>query len=132
MTPQIQIWVHLDSEENAASLAVKLQELIREVRKAGKKAYGFVVWTQGEAVKDKLVKLAEGGKQGTKIEDIALCYLPDNQRDNYLRLYKIQLSDKLRNIVFVYRNKQLAYKFINLDAKDFAKVEEAFKELVNK
>ncbi len=129
MTPQIQIWVHLDSEENAASLAVKLQELIREVRKAGKKAYGFVVWTQGQAVKNKLIKLAEGT---TKIEDIALCYLPDNQRDNYLRLYKVQLSDKLRNIVFVYRNKKLAYKFINLNAKDFAKVEEAFKELVNR
>lgn len=125
MTPQIQIWVHLDSEENAASLAVKLQELIRSLRKEGKKVYGFVVWTQGEAVKDKLVKLAEE----KKIEDIAICYLPDRQREAYLKLFKVELSDKLRNIVFVYRDKKLAHKFINLNAKDFGKVEEAFKEL---
>jgi hypothetical protein len=65
MTPQVQIWVHLDSEENAAGLAVKLQELIRSVRKEGKKAYGFVIWTQGEAVKDKLVKLAEDKRSRT-------------------------------------------------------------------
>ncbi len=126
MTPQVQIWVHLDSEENAASLAVKLQELIRKVRKEGNAAYGFVIWTQGEAVKNKLVKLAES----KKIEDIALCYLPDKQRENYLRLFKVELSDKLRNIVFVYRDKRLASKFINLNAKDFGKVEEAFLKLV--
>jgi hypothetical protein len=126
MTPQVQIWVHLDSEENAASLAVKLQELIRSVRKDGKTAYGFVIWTQGEAVKDKLVKLAED----KKIEDIAICYLPDRQREAYLKLFKVELSDKLRNIVFVYRDKKLAAKFVNLNAKDFGKVEEAFKELV--
>ncbi|MFA0757877.1 MAG: hypothetical protein KEFWMYNX_000341 [Candidatus Fervidibacter sp.] len=126
MTPQVQIWVHLDTEENAASLAVKLQDLIRKVRQDGTKAYGFVIWTD-PAVKDKLVKLAED----KKVEDIALCYLPERQRENYLRLYKIELSDKLRNIVFVYRNKKLAHKFVNLDAKDFGKVEEAFKSILN-
>jgi len=115
VTPQVQIWVHLDSEENAASLAVMLQELIREIRKDGKKAYGFMVWTQGEAVKDKLVKLAED----KKIEDIAICYLPDRQREAYLKLFKVELSDKLRNIVFVYRDKKVITKFVNLDAKDF-------------
>lgn len=126
MTPQVQIWIHLDAEENAASLAVKLQELIRNIRKEGKKAYGFVIWTQGDAVKDKLVKLAEE----KKIEDIAICYLPDRQREAYLKLYKVEPSEKLRNIVFVYRDKRLAHKFINLNAKDFGKVEEAFRELV--
>ena len=127
MTPQIQVWVHLDAEENTTSLVVKLQELIRKVRAEGKKAYAFVIWTQGEAVKDKLAKLAEE----KKIEDIALCYLPDRQRDSYLRLHKIELSDKLHNIIFVYRDKRLGHKFINLDAKDSRKVEEAFKSIVN-
>lgn len=126
MTPQVQIWIHLDTEENAAGLAVKLQELIRNIRKENKKAYGFVIWVQGEAVKDKLIKLAEE----KKIEDIALCYLPDKQKEAYLKLFKIELSDRLRNIVFVYRDKKLAAKFININAKDFAKVETAFKELV--
>ena len=120
MTPQVQIWVHLDTEENAASLAVKLQDLIRKVRQNGAKAYGFVIWTD-PASKDKLVKLAED----KKIEDIALCYLPEKQRENYLRLYKVEPSEKLRNIIFVYRNKKVAHKFVNLDAKDFGKVEEA-------
>ncbi len=126
MTPQVQIWVHLDSEENAASLAVKLQDLIRKVRQQGKKAYGFVVWTNGDAIKDKLAKLAEE----KKIEDVAVCYLYPKRRENDLRLFKVELSDKLRNIVFVYRDKKLAKKFVNLNAKDFGKVEEAFKELV--
>jgi hypothetical protein len=118
MTPQVQIWVHLDSEENAASLAVKLQELIRSVRKDGKTAYGFVIWTQGEAVKDKLVKLAED----KKIEDIAICYLPDRQREAYLKLFKVELSDKLRNIVFVYRDKKLAADKQVVGCPDPAKV----------
>ncbi len=118
--------MHLDSEENAASLAVKLQELIRNVRKEGKKAYGFVVWTQGDAVKEKLSKLSEE----KKIEDIAICYLPEKQREAYLKLLKIELSDKLRNIIVVYRDKRVTAKFVNLDAKDFKKVEEAFKEIV--
>ncbi|MCS7192676.1 MAG: hypothetical protein NZ937_06835 [Armatimonadetes bacterium] len=104
---------------------MKLQEIIRNARKEGKKAYGFVIWTQGEAVKNKLSKLAEE----KKIEDIAICYLPDNQKDAYLKLYKIELSDKLHNIVFVYRDKRLSAKFVNLNAKDFKKVEEAFKEI---
>lgn len=125
MTPQVQIWVHLDSEENAASLAVKLQDLIRKIRQDGKKAYGFVIWTNSDA-KDKLAKLAEE----KKIEDVALCYLSPKRRDNDLRLFKVELSEKLKNIVFVYRDKKLAKKFINLNAKDFGKVEEAFKELV--
>jgi len=56
--------------------------------------------------------------------------LPDRQREAYLKLFKVELSDKLRNIVFVYRDKKLAAKFINLNAKDFGKVEQAFKELV--
>ncbi len=128
MTPQIQVWVHLDSEENTTSLVVKLQELIRKVRAEGKKGYIFVIWTQGDAVKDKLAKLAEE----KKIEDIALCYLPNNQRENWLRLYKIEPSDKLRNIVFVYRDKRVTHKFVNLDAKDFSKVEEAFKSILNR
>lgn len=126
MTPQVQIWVHLDSEENAASLAVKLQELIRWVRGKDVKAYGFVIWTQGEAVKDKLVKIAEE----KKIEDIALCYLPDRQREAYLKLFKVEPSEKLRNIVFVYRDKRLVAKFINLDAKDFDKVALSFAWMV--
>ncbi len=126
MTPQVQIWIHLDSEENTASLAVKLQELIQSVRKDGKKAYGFMIWTQGDGIKDKLTKLAEE----KKIEDIAICYLPDKQKESYLKLYKVELSEKLRNIVFVYRNKRLETKFINLDAKDFKKVEDAFKAII--
>lgn len=126
MTPQVQIFVHLDSEENAASLVVKLQDLIRKVRQQGKKAYGFVIWINGDAVKDKLVKLAEEKKIG----DVAICYLDPKKRDNDLRLFKLELSDKLLNIVFVYRDKKLAKKFVNLDAKDFRKVEEAFEELV--
>ncbi len=125
MTPQVQIWVHLDTEENAASLAVKLQDLIRKVRQDGAKAYGFVVWTD-PAAKDKLVKLAEA----KKIEDIALCYLPQQHRDNYLRLHKIELSEKLRNVIFVYRDKKVTHKFVNLDAKDFSKVEEALKAIL--
>ena len=126
MTPQVQILVHLDPEDNAASLAVKLQDLIRKVRQGGAKAYGFVIWTDPNA-KDKIAKLAED----KKIEDIALCYLPDKQRDNYLRLLKIEPSEKLRNVIFVYRNKRLTHKFVNLDAKDFAKVEEAMKAVIN-
>jgi len=126
MTPQVQIWVHLDTEENAASLAVKLQDLIRKARQNGAKAYGFVIWTN-PAAKDKLVELAED----KKIEDIALCYLPEKQRENYLRLYKIEPSEKLRNVIFVYRNKKVAHKFVNLDAKEFGKVEEAFKSILN-
>ncbi|MCS7185706.1 MAG: hypothetical protein RMK89_01995 [Armatimonadota bacterium] len=101
---------------------MKLQELIRWVRAKEAKAYGFVIWTQGETVKDKLVKLTED----KKIEDIAICYLPDRQREAYLKLYKIELSDKLRNIVFVYRDKRLVAKFVNLDAKDFDKVALSF------
>ncbi len=116
----------MDSEENAASLAAKLQDLIRWVRKKEVKAYGFVVWTQGETVKDKLVKIAED----KKIEDIAICYIPDKQREAYLKLFKVEPSEKLRNIVFVYRDKRLVAKFVNLDAKDFDKVALAFAWMV--
>ncbi len=116
----------MDSEENAASLAAKLQDLTRWVRTKGTNAYGFVVWTQGEAVKDKLVKIAED----KKIEDIAICYLPDRQREAYLKLFKVEPSEKLRNIVFVYRDKRLVAKFVNLDAKDFDKVALAFAWMV--
>ncbi|MCS7264914.1 MAG: hypothetical protein NZ805_08795 [Armatimonadetes bacterium] len=105
---------------------MKLQEIIRNARKEGKRAYGFVVWIQGDAVKEKLTKLAEE----KKIEDIAICYLPNRQRENYLKLLKIEPSDKLRNIIVVYRDKRVAARFVNLDAKDFKKVEEAFKEIL--
>lgn len=126
MTPQVQVWVHLDAGDNAASLVVKLQELIRKVREQGKTAYAFVIWTYGEELKDEIAKLG----QEKKIEDIALCYLPSKRREDYLRLYKVETSWSLRNIVFVYRNQRLSSKFINLDTKDFGKVEEALKAVL--
>lgn len=127
MTPQVQIWVHLDSGENAASLAVKLQGLIRKARQQGLKAFGFIIWTD-EGKKEALKKLAAE----KKINDIALCYLPTKKKQAFLKLYKIQLSDDLRNIIFVYRKKKLFAKFLNLNAKDFSKVEKAFQEMVGK
>ncbi|MCS7223705.1 MAG: hypothetical protein NZ959_03950 [Armatimonadetes bacterium] len=124
MTPQVQVWIHKDSGENAAGLVAKLEELIKELRKEKKEIYAFVIWVDPTA-KDRIAKLA----QEKKIEAIALCYLPEKRRDSYLQLFKIALSDDLKNIVFVYRNKTLSAKMINVDQKDFDKVKQAIKDL---
>ncbi len=124
MTPQVQVWLRKGLGAKAASLVAKLEELIKALRKEGKEIYAFVVWIDPEE-KDQILKLA----QEKKIEAIALCYLPPQRRDNYLHLFKISLSDDLESIAFVYRNKTLAHKLINITPEQFDKLKEAVKSL---
>ncbi|HID08350.1 MAG TPA: hypothetical protein EYP10_14515 [Armatimonadetes bacterium] len=113
-----------------------MNELIGKLRQDGKKVYGFVIWTVGATpgcncasckhLTNALTKLA----QERGIEHIGLCYIPADKFDAYTKLYKVKPSIKLRNIAFVYRNKRVTAKFINISVSDFSALEAAIRKVV--
>jgi len=104
----VQVFVNTDSTENVAAIAKLLSEAVKGEAKAEFKA--FIVFIKGE--EKQVAKLAEENK----IENVGFALLkgPD---DPVLKAVKIKPSEKVRNVVYVYANKTVTAKFVNLDAE---------------
>jgi protocatechuate 3,4-dioxygenase beta subunit len=123
--PAVQIHVNADSA-NAAALAEKLDHLVASVPKE-RELVGFVVYVNGEPAR--LQKLASI----RKIRNIGLAYLKDGKdfgpdHQSVYTLYKINPAAK--NTVIVYKDMKVVANFVDLDARDFGKVESAVKGIL--
>ena len=106
--PQVQVWTNMDEPENVMGLAKHL---------SGK------VSTSKNELKAFMVNLAhcENCIDGTKavakkasLKNIAMTYLDANT--DYVKNYKVNTSSEVKNTVFVYKNRKVVAKFVNLKA----------------
>lgn len=114
-TPAVQVWVNGDSFANVAAIANDLESKLVAANTGGRpKLKAFVVFvskTNDSSLPGKLQKIATQNN----LKQVSLVWLTsDNEA---VKNYAINLDSKIKNTVFVYRNRTVQSKFINLDAK---------------
>lgn len=128
--PAVQVWINTDSEKNVALLAAELEKLSRQY--ADKKLKVFVVFVNRDRENAETVagRLKQMGDK-LKLEHVALTYLsgPDHAA---VKGYGINTAPEVRNTIFVYRDRTVDSKFVNLnaDAKGLAALREAIAKVI--
>lgn len=113
-TPAVQVWVNGDSLDHVAAIAKNLESKLASTNSAGTpKLKAFVVFvnkTNDSGLPAKLQQLA--AKNGLK--QVSLVWVTAGNRA--VSEYAINLDPKIKNTVFVYRNRTVQSKFVNLEA----------------
>jgi protocatechuate 3,4-dioxygenase beta subunit len=116
--PMIQVFARDGAQ--VGGLARKLEQLVLAHQKAEFKAFLIVVDGKPEVLK----KLGEEHK----IAYSALCYPdPASKAED---LGKYQINPDAANTLILYRDYKVTACFVNLDPKDFGKVEEAVRKML--
>lgn len=106
--PAVQVWTNGDDAENVVALANNLNE---RVTKSAHEFRGFVInLTECDKCVD-MTKTMAGQLKGDKV---AMAYLPKDHEA--IGLYKVNVSADVKNTVFVYKNRKVVAKFVNLKA----------------
>ncbi|HZO90006.1 MAG TPA: hypothetical protein VFB38_16880 [Chthonomonadaceae bacterium] len=126
----MQVWINTDNTKNAVALAETLEKAVQAHANQGLKA--FVIFTNpGEEEPEDLTKSLEKMAADRNITHIGIAFLP-NLDDNAVKDYGINTDARVRNTVFLYKNKMVASKFVNLkaDKKGQEALEEAIQNLL--
>jgi hypothetical protein len=110
----VQVWVNTDEGQNVGKIAGALEKAMAS--SAGKELKAFIIFMNPkaepeEALKKNLEKMAEE----KKLEKVGLSYI-SGPKDPAVALYRVNADEKVRNTVFIYRNKRLESKLVNLVA----------------
>ena len=126
----MQVWVNTDDVKNVTEIVKTLEKAVASHAETEFKA--FVIYLNpkeedAEVVADKLEKIATDAKA----QKVALTYLP-NPKDKAARLYGINTDAKVKNTIFVYKDKKSSKKFVNFvaDKESLAKLDTAIAELM--
>jgi hypothetical protein len=126
----VQVWVNTDEPKNLVKIISTLDKAI-VVNKA-KEFVAFVIFVNpkgesAETIAPALEKIAKEAKS----ENVALTYV-SGPGDRAIRKYGINTDAKVKNTVFVYKNKKASVKFVNLvaDEKGIAALDKAISEVV--
>ncbi len=117
--PQVQVWVNDDDMKNVVAISEVLDKKMAGNKEF--KAFVIVLTDKPEDTAKSLKQIAE--KAGFK--EVALAYLA--KTDGAVKNYKVTVSGDVKNTVFVYKNKQVSEKFVNLkgDEKGLASLNQA-------
>ncbi len=106
--PAVQVWLNGESEENIMAMAKALDSKVAGSKKEFK---AFMInLTHCDACVDGTKAVAK--KSGLK--NVAMAYLP--KTDEAVKAYKVNTSADVKNTVFVYKNREVVAKFVNLKA----------------
>jgi protocatechuate 3,4-dioxygenase beta subunit len=108
--PAVQVWVNGDSMENVSKIA----GVLNKNAVGNSKFKGFVIFVSKS--KDTTAKLIQNVATKTGFNAIGMAVIdPGNEA---IENYKINLDSEIKNTVFVYKNKKVMAKFVNLEASD--------------
>lgn len=111
--PAVQIWVNQDSEENIAGLA---KHLNKQVANSDEDLKGFMIMlTKCEACVD-ASKMFAGKAEKMGMKNIGIAHL--SNQDKAVKNYKVNIDSEVKNTVFVYVNRKVVKKFVNLKADE--------------
>ncbi|HSV72960.1 MAG TPA: hypothetical protein VLH79_04305 [Chthonomonadales bacterium] len=115
--PAVQVWVNTDDPKNVAGIVAALEAAIVAHRDRDLKAF-VTFFNHGgqsaEAFEQTLRQMAE--KHGVK--NVAITYLPRGPQDPAVRSHRINTDEAVRNTVFVYRDRRVSSRFVNLTADE--------------
>ncbi|MCL6624750.1 MAG: hypothetical protein K6T17_09075 [Fimbriimonadales bacterium] len=125
----MQVWVNTDDLTNVGKIAQALESAMKKYQ--AKEFKAFVIFMNLEkkdasTLSQTLTNLAE--KYG--LSQVALTYLsPQDSRS--IQAYRVNASPEVKNTIFVYVNKKVTAKFVNLvaDEKGLASLESAIGEV---
>ncbi|MDK3158862.1 hypothetical protein QPK87_20100 [Kamptonema cortianum] len=106
--PAVQVWVNGDANENVAAIANTLSARVANSKAELK---GFVInLTRCDAC----VKATDTIAEMVKSKNIGIAHL--SSQDEAVTNYKVSTEADVKNTVFVYKNRKVAAKFVNLKA----------------
>lgn len=111
--PAVQVWVNGDSERNVTKIARKLNEWVASNKEAELK--GFVIFLVDEP-NQKAEQMIRDLAQANSLGNIGMAWL--KKTDDAVKNYKVNLSGDVKNTIFVYKNKKVVQKFVNLEATE--------------
>ena len=106
--PQVQVWMNGDDTKNLVYITRMLDREMKTKAKSELQAFVIVLTDTPEETAKLLAAVAD--RVGTK--DVSLAYL--SRKDAAISAYKVSLSPDVKNTVFVYRDKKVSEKFVNL------------------
>jgi len=106
--PAVQVWVNNDDEANVMAIAKSLSSEVK-ASKADLKAF-VIKLSNCDACVTATKEMA--GK--ASLDNIAMAYLPS--KDKAIQNYKVNTDASVKNTVFVYRDRKVVAKFVNLKA----------------
>ena len=110
--PQVQVWVNADDAANVTEIARLLNE--NTISKKGAKLKTFVIFLTDPSKTKETAKMIEGVAAKTQFNDVCMAYLPKN--NEAVGAYKVSTDASVKNTVFVYRDRTVQSKFVNLKA----------------
>lgn len=125
--PAVQAWVSPnESADVVAALAKTLSANVKAHKAADLKGF-MIMLTMCSACEGKASKFADTAK----IENLGIATLSTS--DGAVKNYKVSTDKEVKNTVFVYKDKKVAAKFVNLtnSPEDLAKLEAAIKQVSN-
>jgi len=127
--PMVQVWVNGDSPENVKAFAKLLDARIKE-NKTTSQFKGFVIYLTSKDGISKATKTLEQVAKDTKANDVALAYLDSSSKS--VGDYKVNTDKQVKNTVFVYKNRKVTAKFVNLnpDKQGLAELNRAIDNIV--
>lgn len=126
----MQVWVNTDDAKNVVKIVSALDKAVAANK--AKEFVAFLVYVNPKGESDAAMKSAlEAVAKEAKSENVALTYVtgPD---DRALQKYAINTDAKVKNTVFVYKDKKSSTKFVNFsaDEKGVAALEQAIAKVV--
>jgi protocatechuate 3,4-dioxygenase beta subunit len=111
--PAVQAWVNGDSEENVTAI---MKTVNGSIDKSKADLKGFVVYlTMCEACEGQAASLAKKAETA-KMTSIAVTEL--DMKDQAVKAYKVNTDAEVKNTIFVYANRKVVAKFVNLKADE--------------
>lgn len=113
MIPAVQVWVNGDSPKNVEKIAKDLDARIHQAGDSNHK--GFIVFVEPTNVdKTKLEANLKAMAADANLHHVALTYVTTD--NDAIKDYQINLNPGVKNTVFVYNNRKVESKFVNLNA----------------
>lgn len=126
--PAVQVWINGDEAKNVKAIAKTVHESVAQFKDAQFK--GFVIFLTDKANTEALGKKLEQLAKEERYADIALATLAKD--DEAIANYKVNVSADVKNTIFIYKNKKVTNKFVNLaaDEKGLGELQAAIKQVV--
>lgn len=125
--PAVQAWISpSESQDTVAAIAKTLSANVKAHKAAELKGF-MIMMTMCGACEGKAQKFAEAAK----IENLGIAMLPTT--DGAVKNYKVSTDKDVKNTIFIYKDKKVAAKFVNLtnSREDMAKLEAAIQKVSN-
>jgi hypothetical protein len=116
MRPAVQVWIHTDDRKNVTKIAEALEKAMQASAKKDLRA--FLIFIKPNSVSTEALTKEWGDIAAEKkMERVAFTYVPGPE-DPAVRAYGINTDAKVKNTIFVYKEKRVEEKFVNLVADE--------------